>query len=132
MDVPGAQGFDSAVEARPVLADADAYDELAQRRLAAPLPDYEWFRTVAPPGDAGSWTAYGTWLRKLVLQGLLCAPVHEPLIFVDAPDLSTNGIIREPLLSATRGGIHDGARQFYASRRLQLTSTQVDEALRIR
>lgn len=131
-DIPGAQGFDSAVEARPIPAEADTYDELVQRRLAGPLPDYEWFRTVAPPGNAGSWTSYRTWLRKLVLQALLCAPVHEPLIFVDAPDLSRSGIIREPLLSATRGGIHDGARQFYASRRLQLTSVQVDEALRIR
>jgi hypothetical protein len=69
------------------------------------------------------------WLRKLLLQTLCRAPTQPPLIFVDPAHAWTPTARREEWLAATRLGLRDGIRQFYASQDLEVQAHEADEIL---
>jgi glycosyltransferase involved in cell wall biosynthesis len=124
-----APGFDSAVETPQAATSAESFDGFMQGRLAVPLPDYSWFRSIAFPPEAKDEPAYAVWLRKLVLQTLYRAPSQEPLIFVNPADAWTQPSRHEGWLAATQAGLRDGIRQFYASQHLEVRGSDADEML---
>jgi glycosyltransferase involved in cell wall biosynthesis len=112
------------------------YRLVRDRQLQQPLPRYRWYRGVMPSWDNtarrgskahvvlhSSPSEYQIWLRKLVLQSLVRAPIQEPLVFINAWNEWAEGTHLEPddrfgraWLESTRGALVDGVRQFYASR----------------
>jgi glycosyltransferase involved in cell wall biosynthesis len=72
-------------------------------------------------------TDYAVWLRKLVLQALLQAKLREPLVLVDATSVWHERERRESWLAATRAGLRDGMRQYYASRRVPINVEEADQ-----
>jgi glycosyltransferase involved in cell wall biosynthesis len=73
---------------------------------------------------------YHVLLRKLVLQAALLAPARPPLVFVDASAIWSSPSGRKRWLEATRTGMSDGIRQFYASQGLRVGLAEADTILR--
>jgi hypothetical protein len=133
---PDTYGFDAAVELPPYLATADDYESAMAERLARPLPDFRWYRSVTPSavGVGGrrrlsllraASQPYEIWLRKLVMQTLYRATLQEPLVFVDV----RNEPADSRWLDATRSALRDGLRQFYASQGFVLSPDQAKRLL---
>jgi glycosyltransferase involved in cell wall biosynthesis len=74
-------------------------------------------------------TSYTVWLRKLVLQALLGAKLHDPLVLVDAARVWPQQERKVTWLAATRTGLRDGIRQYYASRRVPISLEETDRIL---
>jgi glycosyltransferase involved in cell wall biosynthesis len=111
------------------VADGD-YGALMRASLATPLPDHTWFRALLAPVEPADAPVYSTWLRKLVLQTALRAPAKAPFLFVDASRAWSRPSEREAWLAATRSGMRQGIRQFYASQHLRVSADEADLILR--
>jgi glycosyltransferase involved in cell wall biosynthesis len=118
---------DAIVEGVPSLEDGYALEMC--RRLAIPLPDHPWYRTLVPPVEHEDDSIYAIWLRKLVLQTALRAPAQAPLLFVDASAVWRDPTRRAAWLAATQSGMREGVRQFYASQSLRLSVDELDVIL---
>jgi len=123
------------------------YGRLMRARLALPLPEYPWYRGLIPSWDNtprrgvnahvlvnSSPDEYRLWLRKAVLQSLVRSPAQAPLVFINAWNEWGEGTHLEPdtkygrqWLEATRGGLLDGLRQYFASRAVAVTEAQALE-----
>jgi len=124
---PGAAGFDSFIEAPDAPASSDVKDAAMRSHLSATLPPHAWFRSLA----AGDQRVYQIWLRKLVLQTLSRAHVHEPLVFVDPRAAWDDEDAREAWLRASHAALRDGVWQLYVSRRLDVKARAVEDMLRL-
>jgi glycosyltransferase involved in cell wall biosynthesis len=113
----------------PLSASGD-YDDHMRERLSDALPDQKWFRSIGFPEDTSDRAYYETWLRKLVLETALCAPVHEPFVFVDPSSAWTEPSRREAWLDATQAGLRAGLCQLYASERLSIGRRDLVDASR--
>src|SRR5262249_6986964 len=108
-------------EGAQLVAPAGPDDAAMSRWLSEPLPGGAYRMLQA---DAAG---YSVWLRKLVLQtALLAGPAF---LFVDASEVRA-GAGRARWLEATRAGMRDGIRQFYASQRLRVSDAEADVILR--
>jgi glycosyltransferase involved in cell wall biosynthesis len=121
-------GSDGVVEELPDLA--GGYEHEMRRRLTLLLPEHAWYRTLLPPQEQEDVATYSVWLRKLVLQTALRARDQAPLLFVDASAVWPSAVAREAWLAATRTGMSDGIRQFYASQGLRVSPAEADEIVR--
>jgi hypothetical protein len=121
-------GVSSGVERVPVV-DGD-YGAVMRERLVASLPDHSWFRALVPPSEPADLPVYAAWLRKLVLQTALRAHAQAPFVFVDAAGVWSDPAGREAWLAATRAGLREGIRQFYASQHLAVSADEADLILR--
>ena len=98
----------------------------AWARVARELPEHRLYRSaIYPEGEPLDVPAQ---LRKLVLETLARAPLHEPLVFLGAEEAWADPARRAALLAATATGLRDGIRQFYASQRLALSADEVERA----
>jgi glycosyltransferase involved in cell wall biosynthesis len=92
------------------------------------------FQTESPNGSTVAFTHpddYRASMRLRVLEALGRAPGREPLVYVDPGHAWADARTRRAWLTATRAGIRDGVRQFYASRGLGLSSRVVNELVAI-
>lgn len=121
------RGASSGVE--PVSSGEGGYAAVMRERLAAALPGHSWFRALVPPTDPGDAPVYEAWLRKLLLQTALRAPGQPPFLVVDAAAVWSDPARREAWLEATRSGLRDGVRQFYASQRLAVSAAEAERIL---
>jgi hypothetical protein len=117
----------AAVEELPT--SGPGYEDVMHRRLAAPLPDFAFFRSLAPPDDPTGLPLYAAWLRKLVIQTAIRAPAQPPLLFVDATKAWARPR-RDAWLAATGEGMRAGVRQFYASQSLRVSENEADLIIR--
>jgi glycosyltransferase involved in cell wall biosynthesis len=76
------------------------------------------------PASAGA--SYVALLRNLVMRALLLRDVEDPVVFVDSSPVWPDEDERFAWLSATRAGLRDGARLYYASRGLKLAEIELD------
>jgi glycosyltransferase involved in cell wall biosynthesis len=126
-----AGGFDSLVEVPDAPASTDVKDAVMREHLSASLPPHAWFRSVATDDLHDGSSVYEIWLRKLVLQALSRAHVHEPIVFVDPRDVWNEEASRDAWLKATHAALRDAVWQFYVSRRLDVKARSVEEELRL-
>jgi glycosyltransferase involved in cell wall biosynthesis len=117
----------AAVEDLP--SSGPGYEEVMHRRLAAPLPESPFFRSLAPPDDPTDLPLYTTWLRKLVIQTAIRAPAQPPLLFVDATQAWVLPWC-DAWLAATGEGLRAGVKQFYASQSLRMSDSEADLIIR--
>jgi glycosyltransferase involved in cell wall biosynthesis len=99
------------------------------RRLAAPLPEHPWHRTLLAPRAPQDVPVYSTWLRKLALQTAL-RPAQAPVLYVDASAVWEDRLLRDAWLAATQAGMRQAVRQFYASQSLRVSDAEADVILR--
>jgi glycosyltransferase involved in cell wall biosynthesis len=126
-DALAGRGEAADVEALP--PPAAPYEQVVYDRLAEPLPGRAWYRLLVPPAEAGALPLYSAWLRKLVLQTALRAPLQAPFLFIDALRV-WDSPARTAWLEATRAGVADGIRQFYASQGLAISPGEAELIIR--
>lgn len=97
----------------------DAYEWLAR------MPTHPSDRRP-PPKLAATDPRYTDLMRKLVLSSLLTQDAHGPPVVVDATEVWDDPERRSAWLEATRTGLRNGFRQYYACRALHLTETDLD------
>jgi len=119
----------SAVE--DPLISAQLSTDVMWERLAAPIPNRPWFRSLAAPRGPAAASIYEVWLRKLVLQTALRAPGQEPFVFLDVSTVWDVPPQREAWLTATRSAMREGIRQFYSCQHLTVSSDEADLILRM-
>lgn len=107
----------------------EAYDALMCKRLATPASGSS-VPVIPFPPDHALDERYVLWLRKLVLQTLVRYGPGDAFILVDVrnawPDLNR----RAACLKATQAALRDGIHQYYASRQLTLTQSELDEIVK--
>lgn len=127
------------------------YRAVMLHQLGLDIPDYRWYRGSMPSWDNtarrgssahilvnSSPELYEGWLRKLLLQSMSRATIHEPLVFVNAWNEWAEGAHLEPdekhgraWLHATYNALRNALRQYYATRGYTLTETGADDHIRL-
>jgi glycosyltransferase involved in cell wall biosynthesis len=105
---------------------AEGYTMMMQEVIQRPSPSPDRVRVVVVPQEIELLRAYATWLRKVVLEAAILAPERPPLVLIDA----TQTWGTAAWLEATRAGVRDGIRQFYASQNLAVSDDEADLIIR--
>lgn len=119
---------DPTLDPPPRPLSESGYRHAVEERLAAAGPMPPRFVSLFPP-DEDAFEVYETWLRKLVLQAIVLAPLRDPIVFLSLTAIETRH--HSELLERTLKGLSAGAVQAYATREIEVSRAEVENMFRM-